>query len=235
MAPKRSMALRAISFLRQVRQLALDLGVHLVRQFPRGRDQDGRGKLVMLGLGKQVGRHELGVGALVRDDQDLARAGDHVDVHLAEDIPLRRGHVDVARAHDLVHLRDRCRAIGHGGDCLGAADLVDLRYAGNVRGDQDVGVQIAAGDRRAHDELLHARDFRRDDVHQHRRGIAGLAAGHIDAGAPDRPGKLAQDHAVRLLAYPGSRSSASHGRRGCSGPRASAHPLFLSRPSCRRP
>src|SRR5262249_56714157 len=48
---------------------------------------------------------------LVGQHQHLGRTGDHVDADLAEHQPLRRRHVGVARADDLVDRRDGGGAI----------------------------------------------------------------------------------------------------------------------------
>jgi hypothetical protein len=70
-------------------------------------------------------------------DQHLARSGDGIDADLAEDEPLGRRHVRVARADDLVDTRNRLRAVGQRGHRLGAADAIeriDRRPGGKRRG-----------------------------------------------------------------------------------------------------
>ena len=88
----------------------------------------------MLGLGEEVGGDPVGIVVAVGDDQDLARAGDHVDADRAEHLALGGGDVGVARPDDLGDRRDRRRAVGERGDRLGAADAVDLVDAGEPGG-----------------------------------------------------------------------------------------------------
>ena len=63
----------------------------------------------VLGLGDQVHRRELGPGRFVDDHHHFARAGDRVDVHLAEDVFLGQRHEQVARPDDLVDPRNAPR------------------------------------------------------------------------------------------------------------------------------
>ena len=80
----------------------------------------------MLGLGDQVGGDELGLGRVVGQHDDLARAGDAVDGDLAEDVLLGQGDEQVARPDDHVHRRHALDAVGQRRHRLGAADAVDL-------------------------------------------------------------------------------------------------------------
>ena len=90
----------------------------------------------MLRLGQQVGRDVGRVAAAVVDDQDFARAGDHVDADLAEDQLLRGRHIDVARPGDLLHPRHGCGAVGEGRNGLRPADAEDPVDAGELGGHQ---------------------------------------------------------------------------------------------------
>ena len=65
---------------------------------------------------------QSGLRARVGDDQDLRRAGDHVDAHGAEHAALGRRDVRVAGAADLVDRGNRRGAVGERGDRLRAAD-----------------------------------------------------------------------------------------------------------------
>ena len=120
--------------------------------------QHRAGQPVVLGLAEQVGGHPGGSAAAVSQDQDLAGAGDHVDAHLAVDLALGGGHIDVAGAHDLVHRRHALGAIGQGRHRLRPAGLEDAGDAGHRRRRQDGGghpaVPAGGGD---HDDLGHPR------------------------------------------------------------------------------
>ena len=77
----------------------------------------------MLGLRQQIRGDDARVRAVVREDQDLARSGDAVDVDLSEDEALGGRNVEVARADDLVDARHRLRAVRERGDGLRAARI----------------------------------------------------------------------------------------------------------------
>ena len=94
-------------------------------------------------------------GSSVDDHHHLARPGDRIDVHLAEDVLLGQGHEQVARPDDLVHPRNALDAVGQGGHGLGAAQPIDLADAQLVAGGQQVGVVRAELRRRGdHGQLL---------------------------------------------------------------------------------
>ena len=88
----------------------------------------------MLGLAEQVGGENRRIGGLVRDDQDLRRAGDEVDADLPEEAPLRLDDIRVARSGEEVDRRDRFRSECHCRERLHAAEHVDLVGSGEVHG-----------------------------------------------------------------------------------------------------
>ena len=94
---------------------------------------------VVLGLGEQIRRDQARFGAAVGDDQHLRRAGDRVDVDLAEDQALGRGDPLVAGPDDLVDPRHRRGAVGQRRDRLGAAELEHAIDAGQLRRQQRLG------------------------------------------------------------------------------------------------
>ena len=57
----------------------------------------------MLGLGEQVERERMRVGALRGEHQQVAGPGEAVDPDRPDDLPLGLLHVQVARAGDDVH------------------------------------------------------------------------------------------------------------------------------------
>ena len=101
----------------------------------------------MLGLREEIHRDPVGVGALVRDDEDLGRAGDHVDADGAEHAALGRGDIGVAGSADLVDRRNRGRAVGERRDRLRAADREGARDPGEMRGREHQRIARAAGRR----------------------------------------------------------------------------------------
>jgi hypothetical protein len=111
---------------RRVGEQQLERLLDLVRQRGIVGDQVGGGAWIVLGLRHEVDRHECGLGRRVREDEHLARTGEHVDADVTHHELLRRSHVCVAGADDLVHARDRARTVCQRGHGLRAADLVDL-------------------------------------------------------------------------------------------------------------
>ena len=105
----------------QVGKLKLDLVIHVIGQTQAGRHQEWQGVDVVLRLGKQVGGDQRGVGPVVGDDQDLARAGKAIYPNLTKERPLRGCYILVPRAHDEITGR-RQNAKGQAGDGLGATD-----------------------------------------------------------------------------------------------------------------
>jgi hypothetical protein len=98
----------------------------------------------------------------VEEDEQVARAGEAVDADAVADEPLGLLDVEVSRADDHINRSDRVRADCECGDCLGAADPIDLLDAGERTGPQDDGVGRR---RRADDHLLDAGGTRGDDAH----------------------------------------------------------------------
>ena len=164
----------------------------------------------MFGLAEQVHGHPVRRRRAVGQHQDLARTGNHVDAHRAEHPALGRRHIGIARAGDLVHLGHRRRAVGQRRHRLRATDREHPRHAGHMGGGQHQRIALAlsggaalAGRRRHHhDDFRHAGHMGRNRVHQHRRRIGGLAAGHIDADPVQRRDLLAQQAAIGVAVAP---------------------------------
>ena len=201
------------------RQLARGLGLDTVPQGPRRGQQHRTGHGVVLGLGQEIRRDPDGIRVAVGDHHHLARARQHVDPDVAEDPPLGERHVDVPRAHDLVHAADRLGAVGQGRDGLGTADPVGLGDAGDARGDQHGRAERPVGRRRRdqHD-VPDAGHARRHGGHQHRGRVGRAASRDVDADPVQRADLLADHRSVAVRHAPRAR----HGRpmeaidpRGC--------------------
>src|SRR5207247_3146000 len=134
--------------------------------------QDGRGELIMLGAGEEVGGDEGGIGVGVGDYKSLRGAEDAVDADFAEELLLGERYKDVPGTADLVDSRDGLGAVGHRSDSLYTAGAEDVIYAGDVgchefkRGDRPV-----AADGCGHDDFRHARDTSGDDGHEDGGGV----------------------------------------------------------------
>ena len=103
---------------RQIAQLAGELPLHALDQCGIGGHEHGYGVGIVLGLGEQVRRYGRGVGALVREYDQLGGTGEHVDRNGSSDEPLRRGHPAVAGPDDHVARRDGTRTVGERRDRL---------------------------------------------------------------------------------------------------------------------
>ena len=178
------------------RQLPLQLRLDGQSQLFAVRYQHGACQLVVLGLAEKVCRHMDGVTLAVGNDQNFTGPRDHVDGHPAEDLLLGLRHEGVARAYDFIHPGNAFRAVGQGGNGLGAAYLKNPIHPGNRSRRQNGGVHlpVPAGGRNHH-QLGTAGNFRGDGVHQHRGGVGRRAAGNIDPHLFNGGDFLTQDDA----------------------------------------
>ena len=152
----------------------------------------------MFGLAHQIKRDPVGVVVFVGDHQDLGRASDHVDPDLAKDAALGGCDKCVAGAGDLVHGGDALGAIGQRCDRLGAADAVNLIHPGNPRGQQHQRIEHPIGGGYGDGEAFDPGDLGRNGVHQHRRGVGGKPARHIQPGSRDCRPAPAKGRARRI-------------------------------------
>jgi hypothetical protein len=81
----------------------------------------------------------------VGNDQHFRRPGNHVDADRAEHAALRACDIGVARADDLVDLRNALRAVGQRRHRLRAADGEHTIHTGDRRGSQHQRIAFAAG------------------------------------------------------------------------------------------
>ncbi len=155
-APCASQLARAISRARQAGEVALDRGfATAAAKSASSVIEDRLRRVVVLGLRQQIGGDPCRVVVPVGDDQDFRWAGDHVDADPAEDPPLGRRDIGVARPDDLVDRRDRRRAISQRRDRLRAADPVDFVDPDELRRGQHQRVEHPV--RRRHDHRPAAR------------------------------------------------------------------------------
>ena len=183
------------------RHLLVELGGHVVGQRLAGRDQDGGGQRVVLGLADQVCGDVRRVGGVVGQHGDLGRSRLGVDTDDALDQALGAHRVDVARPGDQVDGTAAACAVREHRDRLGAADGVHLVDAEQRARSQDRRVRPAAeaGLRRGRErDRGDAGDLRGHDVHDHRGNQRRQAAGHVETHPLDRHHALrhpaARDH-----------------------------------------
>ncbi len=167
-----------------------------------GRHQQRLRKLVVLRLREQVDCDPRRIRRSIGDHEDLRHAGDHVYADGPEHAPFRGRDIRIARAADLVDGRNGLRSVCKRSDRLRTPDREDPRDAREMRGCEHQRIAHAVRRRHDHDDLAHAGDLRRYGIHQHRRRIGRLAAGHVQAHAVDRGDSLAELGAVRLLDAP---------------------------------
>ena len=160
----------------------------------------------MLGLVQQVGGQQPGVGAVVGDDQALARSQQHGrDRAVALHLDLGAGHRRAAGADDLADPRHGLGAEGQGRDAGRAVGPEHLGHAQLLGHDQHGRVDLAVGaghGRHDHRDLRHpGHDGGRGQLDQDRR-VGGLAAGHEQPGAGDGGHLLAHGQAGLGLEAP---------------------------------
>ena len=160
--------------------------------------QDALRQFVVFGLAEQIHRHPISGRTAVRQHQDFAGPGNHVDAHFAKDLALGLGHVVAPRPGDFVHSGNRLRPPGQGRNRLSAADGKDPIHAGQTGRRQHQGIALAARRRHGHDDLPNASHAGRDGIHQHRRRVGRLATGHIDADPIQRNDFLPEADAQRV-------------------------------------
>ena len=168
----------------------------------------------MLRLRKQIGGNVRRIGGFVGQHRDFARAGHHVERHLAINQPLGGGHVRAARADNFLHLGDRLRAVGHQTDGLDAADLVNLSRTGQIECIKNVGVHIAlAVGGRTSDQLRNAGNLRERQRHQRGGSQRRGPAGDVSADAVERYKFFAEPSALRGGHFP-VLAQTGHGKLG---------------------
>ena len=134
----------------------------------------------MLALGGELElRHER-IRTLPGEDDDLGRPGGQIDGDLARHEQLRLVHVRAARAADLVHPRNRLRAIGERRDRRWTAERPHLVDPEEPRGGGD---EPRAGRRRRDGDAADAGHERRDSAHDQGRDEA---ARDVDADRGER-------------------------------------------------
>ena len=163
-------------------QLNFDLPTDGFRQWAAVRYQHRRGQHVVFRLTQEIRRRPGGGGISVRQDQNFTGAGDHINVHQAKDLSLGCGHKNTAGTHNFIHFGYAFCTVGQGGDRLGTANLKHGVRSCQPRRRQGLrtGRAVPPG-RRHQNNFAYTGNFRRDYVHQDRRGKCLRTPGHADA------------------------------------------------------
>ncbi|OPZ97488.1 MAG: hypothetical protein BWY71_01603 [Planctomycetes bacterium ADurb.Bin412] len=119
-----------------MRKLAVQFEGDSLGQFGIVGEEDGAAGGVF-GLAEQVGGQPVGAGGLVSDDEDIAGAGETVDIDQAEEFLFGQLRPDAAGADNFIDLGDGIGAEGQGGDGLDAANAIDFRNAQFAADGQD--------------------------------------------------------------------------------------------------
>ena len=187
-------------------ELPLQLHVDRVGEHGAGRDEQHRAVGAVLGFVQQVGRRPASICAVIGDDHALGGAQDHHRRHsIALHLHLRTCHRRAAGTDDLAHSRNGLGAEPQRGDAGGAVDPEDVGDAQLAAHDEDRGVDATAavGHGGHHQrERGHPRDRGRHRQLVGDTGVAGLPAGHEEAGAGDGRDLLTDGEAGLALEAP---------------------------------
>ena len=170
----------------QQSELTRYLGVDLLGKFLTAAYEQRLAVGAVLGLGEEVGRHEVGTGAVVGHDHHFGRACGHVDGGaLCTDHLLGLGHVAVAGAENLEHALNALGAVGHGGNGLCATQFIYGAYATLLGSVEHYGIYLASGAVAwgAKHNLLAASDLGGKCQHQNGREEWGAATWYVETYA----------------------------------------------------
>mmetsp|Transcript_6970 Transcript_6970/g.14563 ORF Transcript_6970/g.14563 Transcript_6970/m.14563 type:complete len:364 (+) Transcript_6970:370-1461(+) len=152
--------------------LAFDLLVNFFNQCGRGTQQNGTGDNIVFGLGNQIGRHHLGIGGFVANDQNFRWSRQHVNATISTDNGFGRRDPFISRSTNHVatgHVVS-VNSISHGGNGLRATDAQKVIRSGNVTSCQGNGSGFGTGQNHCFASGGSCRDGRHNDGG--RQGIA---------------------------------------------------------------
>ncbi len=168
-------------------QLPLDRSDDGVAERLGRRDQRSRRVRTVLGLAEQIGGHDGRIGRLVGDHRDLRRAGEEIDRHLAEQLPLGFGDEGVPGTDEHVDRALAEQPERHRGERLDAAEHVDAVRTGQVSAVEHRRVGRAVGLRRgAGEHGRHAGRLGDADRHERAGEDRESARRQVRADAGDR-------------------------------------------------
>ena len=151
----------------------------------------------MLRLRDQVRSNETGI-TVFADDYNLSRSSEHINRAIEADQLLCSRYKVISRTDDLNHWLDYFSPVCECRDRLRASNAIELSYTKHGSGSQCLRCRL----RRDHHHALHARNLRRDDCHEHRRGQRISSAGNITAHRVQRTKHLPNAHAGLLFFHP---------------------------------
>ena len=153
----------------------------------------------MLGLAQEIGGADLGIDAVIGDNQRLGRAREQVDTDAAKQLSLGLCDISIARADDHVDGGNGVATQRHGGNRLHATQDVDLVGTAEVHGRDDRAIGPAPVWRGTGDNAFHPGHAGRDDRHMGRGDHRITPAGNVAADRTHRDVFVAQDDAGQGL------------------------------------
>ena len=136
----------------------------------------------MLCLRQKVCCNISWICSLICKNQDLTRSCDRINADITVHCFFGKGHKNISRSYDLIHLRNTLCSIGKCSDRLCAADLVDFISSCFFCSYQCGRIDLPVFSRRCcHDDLIYPRHLRRHNVHKNRRRINRLSTRNINA------------------------------------------------------
>ncbi len=153
----------------------------------------------MFGLCDEFGCNQLRVRGAVGEHEHLARTGDHIDLHVAANRCLCRGHPAVPRPDDDITRREGLGAVREARNRLRTTDLVDGVGTGDVSRRERRRRQLLRG-RCRNGDVFDTGHVCRDDPHQRARRVRGGSAGDVHPGAGERPEPPTEFAAIDSLA-----------------------------------
>ena len=184
--PKPFQAVRRQFASSELADLAIDGRGHPIDQRSVPSDeQTGAGG--MLRLSDQIGGDVFRIRAVIRQHDHFTRAGQHVNGHLAEYLPLSQGDKQVPRPDDHVDRGNAFDAIGQGGHRLSAAHPVHFVDSQLAAGRQQITVVSALGcGWNHHGNFRHGGGLGRANGHQHRGRICGRSSRNANSHPTNR-------------------------------------------------
>ena len=142
----------------------------------------------------------------VRNDHDFTGAGQEVDPHCAQDLPLSFHDKGIAWTEDLIHCLDRTGAISHGANRLNSANFIDLFNPNHVQSGEHCRRDGSVG--RWWGTHSNSRIFYQLSQycgHDHGGNKGDVATGNIEPDPSNRIKAFANDAALSVLCLPVSR------------------------------
>ena len=155
----------------------------------------------MFGLREQVNGDPIWIIVRIRDDKDLRRASNHINPDMAKDAALGLGDKGIAGPCDQIDGGNGLRPIGQSGNCLCAADAINLVHPRDMRRIDHQRVHFVSRSGHSHGQTFDAGHFGRNCIHQNGRWIRGQTARNIKTRSVHRTPTPAQSCAALIIPH----------------------------------